>query len=125
MSYTTSFDSQWTGRTRQARRALYSTLKGLGKVKLKQAASPFGRIGPSPATHARPLVARPWRGASGAGACAGRVSGRVSRRVSGAGKRVGKRARAHGADDGQVEQRADQRHVAQEAEGNREEVAAG
>ena len=70
-----------TGRTRQARRALYSTLKGVGKVKLKQAASPFGRIGPSPATHARPLVARPWRGASGAGACAGRVSGRVSGRA--------------------------------------------
>ena len=45
--------------------------------------------------------------------------------MSGAGERAGKRARAHGADDGQVEQRADQGHVAQEAERNREEVAAG
>ena len=35
------------------------------------------------------------------------------------------RGRAHGTDDRQVEQRADHRHVAQEAERNREEVAAG
>ena len=122
MPYTTLFDSQ--DGTRQARRArlqLYIKSEGARARVLKQAASPFGRIGPSPATHARP-VSRPSVARRVGG---GRVSGAGEQAGEQAGERAGERARAHGADDGQVEQRADQRHVAQEAEGNREEVAAG
>ena len=79
---------------------------------LKRAAWPFGRTGQSPAQHARVR------------ACVRAWDARTAWRLPLRGAALG-RGRAHGTDDRQIEQCANHGHIAQEAERNREEVAAG